>query len=125
MERLPGFRWESSLRTWLAGITVNVCRDIVRRDIRERQRLAAAPPPATMVRPDAGALDVERAIAELPEGYREILVLHEIEGYTHDEISSLLGIDAGTSKSQLSRARQALRSRLRGPNTETRREGSS
>lgn len=125
MERLPGFRWESSLRTWLAGITVNVCRDIVRRGIRERERRAGGPPDAPTVRPDIGALDIERAIAGLPEGYREVLVLHAIEGYTHDEIAGLLGIDAGTSKSQLSRARQALRSRLRGPNAETRRERSS
>jgi RNA polymerase sigma-70 factor (ECF subfamily) len=128
VQRLPAFRWESSLRTWLAGITVNVCRDILRRRIRERERLetrfpAAAGPTA---RPDAGTLDVERAIAGLPEGYREILVLHEIEGYTHEEIAGLLGIDAGTSKSQLSRARQALRSRLRGdPDADGRREGSS
>jgi RNA polymerase sigma-70 factor, ECF subfamily len=126
VERLPGFRWESSLRTWLAGIMVNVCRDIVRRGIRERERRAAGSTAPPMVRPDAGALDVERAIAQLPEGYREVLVLHDIEGYTHEEISGLLGIDAGTSKSQLSRARQALRSRLSGrPNAETRREGST
>ena len=128
MERLPDFRWESSLRTWLVGITLNVCRDIVRRRIRERERLGprSLEEAGSGFRRDVGSLDLERAIAALPQGYREILVLHEIEGYTHEEIAGLLGIDAGTSRSQLSRARGALRSRLRGEgDSETRRERSS
>jgi RNA polymerase sigma-70 factor (ECF subfamily) len=57
-------------------------------------------------------VDLERAIAALPPGYREVLVLHDVEGYTHAEIGTLLGLDAGTSKSQLARARQAMRSAL-------------
>jgi RNA polymerase sigma-70 factor (ECF subfamily) len=58
------------------------------------------------------AIDIERAVASLPPGYRTVLVLHDIEGYTHDQIASLIGVDVGTSKSQLSRARRALRRRL-------------
>jgi RNA polymerase sigma-70 factor (ECF subfamily) len=54
-------------------------------------------------------VDLERAIAELPESAREVFVLHEIHGYTHQEVGDLLGIEVGTSKSQLHHAREALR----------------
>jgi RNA polymerase sigma-70 factor (ECF subfamily) len=54
-------------------------------------------------------VDLERAVAGLPPGYRHVFVLHDVEGYTHDEIATHLGITPGTSKSQLSRARATLR----------------
>jgi RNA polymerase sigma-70 factor (ECF subfamily) len=54
-------------------------------------------------------LDLNDAIASLPDGYRHVFVLHDVEGYTHAEIAQLLSVDEGTSKSQLSRARAALR----------------
>ncbi len=54
-------------------------------------------------------MTLEHAIARLPEGARAVLVLHDVEGFTHAEIASILAIDAGTSKSQLSRARALLR----------------
>ena len=58
---------------------------------------------------------VRRTIREnLPPGYREAILLHDVEGYTHEEVAALTGVDAGTSKSQLSRARRALRARLSG-----------
>jgi RNA polymerase sigma-70 factor (ECF subfamily) len=63
-------------------------------------------------RSDERRLDLEHAIRALPPGYREVVVLHDIEGYTHDEIAALLGIETGTSKSQLFRARRTLRERL-------------
>jgi RNA polymerase sigma-70 factor (ECF subfamily) len=115
VEKLPSFRWESSLRTWLAGIALNCARELLRQ--RRRQPAAdpidleggaALPPIAPHVRPR----DLEEAIATLPDGYREVLVLHDIEGYTHIEIGRLLGIQSGTSKSQLLRARRAVRARL-------------
>jgi len=114
VERLPGFRWESSLRTWLTGITLNCAREL----LREKRRQPVLDP----IDPEDGATaripleverrDLEKAIAELPDGYREVLVLHDIEGYTHLEIGRLLGIQSGTSKSQLLRARRAIRARL-------------
>ena len=58
------------------------------------------------------AIDLERGIEALPPGYREILVLHDVEGFTHAEIAKVLAIMPGTSKSQLARARRALRQRL-------------
>jgi len=57
-------------------------------------------------------MDVRRALDALPEGFREVLVLHDVGGYTHEEIALALDIAPGTSKSQLSRARRALRSEL-------------
>ncbi|MGE0455416.1 MAG: RNA polymerase sigma factor [Vicinamibacteria bacterium] len=104
---LPGFRWGSRLRTWLGGIVVNCCRE-------QRRRAEREPP----VVEDAGQsmeplrLDLEAAVRALPDGLREVLVLHAIEGYTHEEIGGLLGIAAGTSKSRLFDARVALRRRL-------------
>ena len=56
--------------------------------------------------------DLERALSALPPGFREVLVLHDIEGYTHEDIATMLGVQLGTSKSQLSRARAAMRRAL-------------
>jgi RNA polymerase sigma-70 factor (ECF subfamily) len=58
------------------------------------------------------SIDLERAIAALPEGAREVFVLYDIEGYSHGEIAELTGIAEGTSKAQLFRARQLLREKL-------------
>jgi RNA polymerase sigma-70 factor (ECF subfamily) len=111
---LEGFRWESSLRTWLSGIVVNCWIEIVRhRRPGGAIALSEAPEPAVLPSP-AGALDLESFLKELPDGYREVVVLHDMEGYTHEEIGRLLGISAGTSKSQLSRARRTLRAWLNG-----------
>ena len=115
VERLDLFRWESSLRSWLTGIALNCSREL----LRKRRRSEVTPQnelPEIEVRPEAArkvdALDLERAIANLPQGYREVLILHDIEGYTHVEIGQFLGIESGTSKSQLSRARRAMRMSL-------------
>jgi RNA polymerase sigma factor (sigma-70 family) len=102
--RLREFRGESTLRTWLAGFAINCCRELLRGEPG-----ASAPEPAHAPSPAGGDLDLERAIAQLPHGCREVLVLHDLEGYTHGEIAARLAISAGTSKSQLSRARRALR----------------
>jgi RNA polymerase sigma factor (sigma-70 family) len=115
IERLDGFRWNSTLRTWLTGIAINCSREHIRRQRRPREPdrlddlISAAPARITR---EISRIDLERVIASLPAGYREIIVLHDIEGYTHEEIAGLLGIDSGTSKSQLSRARKAVRAML-------------
>jgi RNA polymerase sigma-70 factor (ECF subfamily) len=67
--------------------------------------------PASPPRDDA-TIDLERAIAALPDGARDIFVLHEVYGYTHREIAEMLGVVEGTSKSQLARARTLLRKAL-------------
>ena len=74
-------------------------------------------PPAAAAGIDPGdRVDLERSIARLPDGCRQVLVLHDIEGFTHEEIAALLGIEPGTSKSQLFHARRRLRASL-GPGT--------
>ncbi|UCF18217.1 MAG: RNA polymerase sigma factor [Gemmatimonadota bacterium] len=111
-ERLSGFRWESSFATWLTGIGLNMCRDLWRRrNGRELDWDVAAEPVERAGAPDE-RIDLERAIALLPSGYRTVLILHDLEGCTHEEIGHRLGIAAGTSKSQLSSARRAMRALL-------------
>lgn len=114
--RLGRFRWDSSLRTWLCGIAINCCRERRRRQRNESS--SDGPLDLALIQPAAAPagiqIDLERAIARLPDGYRHVLVLHDVEGYTHQEISGLLGIEIGTSKSQLAHARRAVRDWLAG-----------
>jgi RNA polymerase sigma-70 factor (ECF subfamily) len=104
------FNGHSSLRTWLCGIVVNCCR--------ERWRREGAPAEDycdVSVTSDPGtAVDVRDAIDRLSPGYRSVLVLHDIYGHTHGEIARMLDIEEGTSKSQLARARAAMRTLLKG-----------
>jgi RNA polymerase sigma-70 factor (ECF subfamily) len=115
-QSLPSFRWQSALRTWLYGIALNAWREAARARRGpgfSLDSLPEEPPDAAADARDGDAiLDLEREVCRLPEGYREVLVLHDIEGHTHEEIAGLLGIAPGTSKSQLSRARGYLRHRL-------------
>ncbi len=111
---LGRFRWECAFSSWLTGIGLNVARSRLRRrgrhqpldEVAERVPSPGAPPPCE------GRLDLERAVAALPDGCRTVLVLHDIEGMKHHEIARRLGIAEGTSKSQLFAARRLLRARL-------------
>ena len=107
---LSSFRAQSALRSWLCGFLVNVRRERMRADWRTVDA-PDAEPIAPTIGPDM-ALDLERAIGALPDGARDVFVLHDVYGYTHREIGDLLGIVEGTSKSQLTRARLLLRSSL-------------
>lgn len=113
-ERLGTFRWESAFGTWLCAIGLNVVREQARR--RGRRPEVAWPtdhdPPQAAPLDRVEPVDLERAIAQLPEGYRTVLILHDVEGYTHEEIGAAMGIAPGTSKSQLFWARQAVRAAL-------------
>jgi RNA polymerase sigma-70 factor (ECF subfamily) len=115
---LPGFRGESLFSTWLSGIAIRCALETLRRrasgDGAECLGVALGRPKLDL------ALDLESAVAVLPDGYRKVLVLHDIEGRTHAEIAALLEIEEGTSKSQLSRAREAVRARLRPQSGESR-----
>jgi RNA polymerase sigma-70 factor (ECF subfamily) len=105
---LHGFRRSSTFRTWLVGITIRVALEIGR--AREPAGLLADDDTTALPAPpyDVG-LDLDRLVQRLPAGYRTVLVLHDIEGHTHDEIAALLNVATGTSKSQLSRARSLMR----------------
>lgn len=111
---LERFAWRSGLRTWLRGIAINCWREGLR-EIRRAPLHLVEEDEAAPASPAVSLLDVialERAVADLPDGYRAVLVLHDVEGLTHDEIADALGIVPGTSKSQLARARAALRRSL-------------
>lgn len=112
-QKLDSFRGESAFGTWLHRLAVNVVIERFRTEAVRRQRLhdgetifdtLAAPARSGDVR-----MDFETALEKLPDGAREIFVLHDVEGYKHHEIATLLGISAGTSKAQLHRARMMLR----------------
>ena len=110
VRKLAEFRWESKLSTWLTGI-------VVRRACEARRARSLELPieehlPESAAVPHELTWDLEREIAALPPGYRRVLVLHDVEGHTHAEIGGLLGIEAGTSKSQLFEARRMLRQKL-------------
>jgi len=118
-EALPRFRGESSLTTWLHRIAVNVLLERRRGDRRRTARVSLvededdverAPSAGAFVAPTdvATAIDLERAIAALPPGVRRAFVLHEVEGYTHEEVAGMTGLATGTLRAQLHRARQLL-----------------
>jgi RNA polymerase sigma-70 factor (ECF subfamily) len=116
-QKLGTFRGDSAFTTWLHRLTVNVVIERFRSDATRRQRLRdgedifevlAAPRHSGDL-----AMDFETAMLKLPDGAREIFVLHDVEGYKHQEIADLLEISPGTSKAQLHRARMMLRKSLR------------
>jgi RNA polymerase sigma-70 factor, ECF subfamily len=113
VEALERFRWESAFSTWLTGIAIHVARDALRRRSRGREDLwdETFDPPGPEV-PLGERIDLERAIAMLPDGYRAVLVLHDVEGMPHEMIAQQLDLAVGTSKSQLHRARRTLRTLL-------------
>jgi RNA polymerase sigma-70 factor (ECF subfamily) len=121
----PGFRGEARFSTWLHRIAVNSALHGRRwRERRAKNEVELPPILASSDRPDDAVLrlSLERAIDTLPDGMRQVLVLHDVEGYTHEEIGEFMGVTAGTSKSQLfkarARLRKILRPRLEAPNGE-------
>jgi RNA polymerase sigma-70 factor (ECF subfamily) len=116
-QRLKEFRGESALSTWICSIAVSVTLNGLRKVRRTREREIAlddAPVGGAMTREADPDLKVRlsRAIDDLPEGYRTVFLMHDVEGYTHEEIGATLGVQPGTSKAQLFRARAKLRTAL-------------
>lgn len=117
-ERLRTFRGDSAFGTWLHRLAVNVVLMERRGRSRRERRVAPASGEAAFEGASAGPpapgerLDLERAIAALPPGAREVFVLFDVEGYSHEEIAGMCGIAVGTSKAQLFRARHLLREML-------------
>jgi RNA polymerase sigma-70 factor (ECF subfamily) len=115
--KLGSFRGESAFSSWLYPLTVNVALTERRSRMRRLARIvptddgANLEAPARPATPEAG-FDLEKAVGGLPPGARQVFVLHDVEGRTHEEIASLLGLAPGTSKAQLHRARKLLREAL-------------
>lgn len=116
-EKLAGFRGESSLATWLCAIAHSTVLNALRKTKRFRERetdietAPEQPTPGRRSEPDLKER-VGQALDKLAPGYRTVFVMHDLEGYTHEEIGETLGIETGTSKAQLSRARARLREML-------------
>lgn len=117
-EKLGSFRGESRFGTWLHRLTVNVVlgeHRLLKRWVSFDEGIvsddeSAPDGPLAMQQNDEGLrMDLQRALSRLPNGARTVLVLHDIEGYQHEEIASLTGIAVGTSKAQLHRARRLMR----------------
>jgi len=112
---LPTFRGDSRFSTWLHRIAVNAALQALRK--AETRRKHEGPLPETVpVAPSRSdsllQMRLERALDGLPEGMRRVLILHDVEGYTHEEIGDVLGVTSGTSKSQLFKARAKMRAML-------------
>lgn len=118
--RLSTFRGESEFTSWLHRLTVNVVLEDSRSTRRRIGRVENVEDPGALERGGYASndsdsrMDLERAIATLPPGARQALVLHDIEGFKHEEIARQLGTAVGTVKAQLHRARRLLRERLGG-----------
>ena len=117
-QALPEFRFQSAFGTWLHRLAVNAAL----MDLRSRrggedleigdEALETRSSPDTAGHHLRERVDLERAVATLPERARAVLVLHDVEGWKHEEIAEQLGMAVGTSKAQLHRARALLRVRL-------------
>jgi RNA polymerase sigma-70 factor (ECF subfamily) len=125
--KLGSFRGDSSLGTWLYRLAMNHCLDVLRsRQTRMGQQtdsldedgaveVAAAPFDVAQSKPGLGAvsrMDLERAIETLPPACRAAFLLHDVEGFGHEEVGTILGISEGTSKSQVHKARLRIRQYL-------------
>ncbi|HEY3113187.1 MAG TPA: RNA polymerase sigma factor [Gemmatimonadaceae bacterium] len=117
-EKLPQFRGESAFSTWLHRLAVNVVLNARKSEGKQASRTdqsdvdderwdEAARSPLHIER-----MDLTKAISQLPAGARKVFVLHDVEGYKHEEIAEMMGITSGGSKAQLHRARLLLREAL-------------
>jgi RNA polymerase sigma-70 factor (ECF subfamily) len=118
-EKLPQFRGESLFSTWLHRLAINVILNARKADGRTRARIQGDTEqedvvgiPGARRAWHAERMDLESAIAALPPGARMVFVLHDVEGFTHEEIAERLGVTSGGCKAQLHRARLLLREAL-------------
>ena len=120
--KIGSFRGESAFTTWLHRLTVNqVLMHFRKRNVKLEMTTDDGEVPVQIVKgtenpnamPVVDRIALERAVGKLPNGYRTVFVLHDVEGHEHEEIARLLGCSVGTSKSQLHKARMKLRTLLK------------
>jgi len=125
--KIGSFRGEAAFTTWLHRLTVNqVLMHFRKRSVKLERTTEEGDTPVQIVRgtenpnnmPVLDRISLDHALKQLPPGYRSVFVLHDIEGHQHDEISRILGVSVGTSKSQLHKARMKLRRLLNTENPE-------
>lgn len=109
--RLETFGGRARFRTWVSGVAVNCYREWRRREASGAVLTPLESPHGIPDEPRrALALDINQVLLAIPIHYREALLLHDVEGFTHDDIATALGIEPGTSKSRVARARTIFRS---------------
>lgn len=117
-EKLGTFRGEAAFSTWLHRVAINVILGRRKKLGKRRERFVDGEKVLwrleTRPKVREAAIDLEGALQKLPDGAQQIFLLHDVEGYKHDEIADMLGITSGTSKSQLHRARMLLRDYMKG-----------
>ena len=120
--KIGSFRGDSAFTTWLHRLTVNqVLMHFRKRSVKLEHTTEEGETPVQIVRgtenpntmPVVDRIALDKAIAQLPPGYRTVFVLHDVEGHEHEEIARMLGCSVGTSKSQLHKARMKLRKLLK------------
>ena len=120
--KIGSFRGDSAFTTWLHRLTVNqVLMHFRKRNVKFEKTTEEGETPVQVVggtenprkMPVVDKIAIEHAIAQLPTGYRNVFVLHDVEGYEHEEVAKILGCSVGTSKSQLHKARLKLRDLIR------------
>ncbi len=120
--KIGSFRGDSAFSTWLHRLTVNqVLMHFRKRSVKNEKTTETGDIPeladtsniARLKNPVLDRIDIDRAVEQLPKGYKSVFVLHDIEGFEHEEISRKMGISVGTSKSQLHKARLKLRGILK------------
>ncbi|HEY0323625.1 MAG TPA: RNA polymerase sigma factor [Pyrinomonadaceae bacterium] len=120
--KIGSFRGESAFTTWLHRLTVNqVLMHFRKRGVRMEQTTEDGETPIQVVTgtenplhmPVVDRIALDKAVSQLPPGYRTVFILHDVEGHEHEEIARMLGCSVGTSKSQLHKARMKLRMLLR------------
>jgi RNA polymerase sigma-70 factor (ECF subfamily) len=129
--KIGSFRGDSAFTTWLHRLTVNqVLMHFRKTSVKLERTTEEGETPVQIVRgtenpnrmPVLDRIGLDDALKHLPPGYRSVFVLHDVEGYEHEEIAKLLGVAVGTSKSQLHKARMKLRRLLKNENTESLKE---
>ena len=121
LRKLSSFRGEAAFTTWLHRVAVNACYDLLRK--RQRQPLLerggdedrpAAEPPPVPDHADASdlSIDVQRALLEVPQDFRVVMILHDVRDLPQDEVAQILGVPVGTVKSRMFAAVEKLRELL-------------
>jgi len=122
LRKIGSFRGDSAFTTWLHRLTVNqVLMHFRKKSVKLEHTTEEGETPVQVVRgtenprsmPVVDRIALDKALEQLPPGYRSVFVLHDVEGYEHEEIAKMLGVAVGTSKSQLHKARMKLRSLLK------------
>jgi RNA polymerase sigma-70 factor (ECF subfamily) len=117
-QKLGSFRGDAEFTTWFRRLAINLCLNRLGDERRRDARVFGAEDPAIFegrsgrTREYEAGIDLERAIGTLPQGARNVFVLHDVEGYRHSEIAAMTGVAEGTVKAQLHRARKLLQAAM-------------